>query len=530
MALNDVDCFEKPGLFMKLHRETVFLCLAAALLSATFSCSPANPLKNKNVIIVLVDTLRRDHVGAYAAEKNRKLTACMDELTVKGFSFSRALAPSSWTKPSVASLMTGLYPGRHGAIGNLKTYWNLALLDHAHETFAERMKSEGYQTAAFITNPHIVPFFQFHQGFDEFIQPAGDARELLDKAAGWIENRKSGDSFFLYLHIFDPHDPYFPPEEYRKRHAIETPVTKAPYARVGRPDGIRAWIELFDAWSLCPDKSGFEFEFDYEKYAATLDDELAEMGPDKVRSMLFLDFNGRDDPALANRIEYLTSLYRGDVDYTDDSIGAFIAELEKNGVLDDSIVVLTSDHGESFLERGCWGHGFDVHSEEVDIPLIFRVPGRDGPIAGAYNNPVSLVDVFPTVLDMLGMPCPQDLDGCTLWPIINASGLSERSERPVFSELILEEGDYVTALFSSGSKLIRTDLPEHPVKWVYFDVEKDPLEKLGMSIDEGGQAASALKIAIEELIKNRTLHLFGTGPEKEISDEMLKQMKQFGYL
>jgi arylsulfatase A-like enzyme len=121
----------------------------------------------------------------------------MDRLTAEEFNFRKALAPSSWTNPSVASLLTGLYPARHGAVCCPTFLTGLSDLKESHRTLAEYLKETGYRTAAMVTNPHIDPWYRFDQGFDEFMQPAGKAGELLDKALEWIRNRQGERRFFL---------------------------------------------------------------------------------------------------------------------------------------------------------------------------------------------------------------------------------------------------------------------------------------------------------------------------------------------
>lgn len=492
-----------------------------------------------NVIVVLVDTLRRDHVGAYGYEK--ETTPCMDRLAEEGFVFRRAVAPSCWTKPSVASLVTGLYPGRHGAVSRGLEDGRLCMLNPDHLTLAERMKAAGYKTAAFVTNPHIIPTFHFDQGFDDFIQPAGDAKELLAKALDWIDGRDREDKFFLYLHVLDPHVPYYPPKGYREKFVEGNPGPGAPLVRMGDPVALMVWMKNYRRWK--PASPEDRFRFDYERKGAALKKRLCEGYPqfkeklahvdpaanqDMLRAALFLDFVGKDDPALVRRMRHLTSLYDGEIAYADEALGRFVEGLKARGLMDESILVVTADHGETFFEHDEWGHGFDVHAPEVDVPLIFRVPGSGGVIKGSFDLPVSLVDVYPTILHMLDLSRSSDIDGVSLWPVMRNPDQSAMRKRPVFSEVFLKGQDRVAAMMR-GKKAIRACTSEGAVSWLYFDLEKDPGEQNPIEGIEGKDEFTALRGLIDRFVENRALDFMNKGGEVRLSGEELRQLKALGY-
>jgi arylsulfatase A-like enzyme len=217
-----------------MRMNSLFLVLLAAGCLIESGCGHGPPAVDKNVIVLVIDTLRRDRLHAFGFDGN--ISPCMDELAVDGFCFRKAFAPSSWTKPSVASLLTGLYPGRHGAVGCPTFLTGLGDLKESHRTLAEYLKEAGYFTAAMVTNPHIVPKNHFDQGFDEFVEPAGNAEVLLDKALEWIRGRAGAQRYFLYLHIFDPHMPYAPPAPYQKIRE-DRPGGRIPVRTAGEPPG-----------------------------------------------------------------------------------------------------------------------------------------------------------------------------------------------------------------------------------------------------------------------------------------------------
>jgi arylsulfatase A-like enzyme len=460
----------------------------------------------------------------------------MDRLAREGICFRRVMAPSSWTKPSVASLMTGLYPGRHGAVrypwhDEVVGYEGMIPLHESHVTLAERLKGAGYRTAAFVTNPHVITANRFDQGFDEFHQPAGDAAALLERALEWVEEAGKKGKFFLYLHLIDPHSPYYPPDDYRSRHAAADPGVKAPFTQRGDPVGVVMWLEQHLEWR--PDDPEEPFRFDYEKAVPQLKANYPELAdlihPEKVRAHIDLDFSGKEDPELVKRVEYLVSLYEGEVAYVDDAMERFVKALEERGVLGRTILAVTGDHGEAFLEHEIWGHGFDVHKEQVDVPLILRVPGGGGSLKGAFDFPVSLVDLYPTLLDMIGESIPGGMDGCSLWPAVGEGDSAGLEARPVFSEAMLKYGDFVAAQ-SMDKKLIRTLWPDGSETWNFYDLSGDPGEQQPMSVDAGGDAARKLKHSIEVLLENRDRRFEDEGGEPELSEEEIEQMKKLGYM
>jgi arylsulfatase A-like enzyme len=495
-------------------------------------CGDETVSSRPNVIVLVIDTLRADRLGIHGSE--RGLSPTMDGLGREGFAFYKAVAPSSWTKPSVASLLTGLYPGRHGAVlsplkADVVGYEGLSVLAPSHVTLAERMKEAGYRTAAFVTNPHIIPAYYFDQGFDEFTQPAGKAELLLGKALDWIEQAGEQDGFFLYLHVIDPHTPYFPPEEYWEDYFID-PGINAPFVRQGDPGEIILWLKYFNEWN--PEGPEDRFRFDYEEVIPQIKrmypEKAKDLTPLQVASQVYLDFTGYDDPDLLRRKDCLVGLYEAEIAYSDDSLAAFLQALRQRGVLDDTVLIITGDHGEAFLEHRYWGHGVAVFGEEVNVPLIFHLPPSLGACQGGSDDPVSLVDLYPTVLDLAGLPVPEGIDGCSLRPMIEQGSTGRPAKGPVHSEAILNGGDFVSAEVR-GKKLIRTQRIDGTVDWKYYDLDTDPLEADPLDPEMGADAARALRRSIETLRKGRTA-TFGDVPEElPLSEEELEQLQALGY-
>jgi arylsulfatase A-like enzyme len=505
-----------------------FRFLALVLCLPLWGCGPKSALEGRNVILVVVDTLRRDRLGVHGYA--RGITPFMDRLAGEGICFERAVTPSSWTKPAVASLFSGLNPGRHGAIGDLGMYTNMAFFERDFTTLAEDLKRAGYRTAAFVTNANIIAFYHFDQGFDDFVQPAGLARGLLQRAKEWIESHGKQGKFFLYLHILDPHAPYFPPEEYRERFAPGGAGPRAPFAERGKPREVELWIEQFKDWKPEHPGDSFEYDFHLEQFEERLEQMAPGFDPKKARAMIHLDFQGRDDPELLRKIDYLTSLYDGEVAYSDEALNGFGEWLEETGMLDQTIFVLTSDHGEGFLEHDTWGHRRYVHGEEIDIPLIFRIPGPENtPLKGAFRDRASLVDLYPTLMDMLGLPMPEGIDGVSLWPLMNGDRAGGLRARPVITETFLDSGDHVS-LVVNAKKIIRSAWLNGTVEWKYYDLVKDPAEMHPMDPDRAGEEGRTLKRAVEAYLKGRTLDLDKKGEIGIPSEEVIDQLRKLGYL
>ena len=320
-----------------------------------------------NVIVYVIDTLRADHLGCYGYR--RPTTPRIDAFAASAVRFTAAIAQSSWTLPATASILTGLVPGHHGAI------------DREHgirsgvATLAEALP--GYQTTAFVTNYLGSAIFGHARGFERFhfYAEQGERRApvylgsdaLYRRIARWLA-RGPRQPFLLYVHASDPHFPYLPP-----------PRMARPFLPrgVGR-DAVRALVDRARPFYLGNERWGTR---------------PPELSDDEVR--------------------LLGDLYDGDVRTADTYFGRLMDDLARNGLLDDTLVVLTADHGEEFLEHGGVAHGQTLYREVLRVPLLVRLPG--GAQGGTrVDRVVRQVDIFPTVLDLLGLPPRPWLDGTSL--------------------------------------------------------------------------------------------------------------------
>lgn len=325
------------------------------LLGAATGCAPEPP---GGVVLVVIDTLRADHMSLYGYE--RSTTPRLDELSVGGSVFERAYSASSWTLPGTASILTGLYPSAHGA----GTSEHRRLRDGAI-TLPQYLSGAGYSTGAVVNVSFLSPMFGLAAGFDSYDLAAATANELrladesVDDALKWLDGRDASRPFFLFLHLFDVHHQYFAPE---------------------------------------PARGAFTKEF-ADRYGDTLD-----------------TLESREAAEQAKDVEFLKAAYDEEILSVDSQIGRLFETLQERGLRESTWVALTADHGEAFRgEHYHQGHGRSLYDEVMRVPLILWGPGV--PAGARYDTPVSTVDIVPTLLDMAALEVPE-LSGGSLVPLL----------------------------------------------------------------------------------------------------------------
>jgi arylsulfatase A-like enzyme len=503
------------------------------------ACSNNETYPDSNVILIVIDAMRNDRLNAF--DDDKAICPFINKLADECVSFRHAISPSSWTKPSVASLMTSLYPGQHRALsvsGRIELDNGVSYLDPEHVTLAERLKNAGYRTAAFVKNINISSSNRFDQGFNEFTSQAGHAQELISKASKWIEEHGKEDKFFLYLHLIDPHSPYHPPMHYRKKAEMHDPGAGATLTRMGLGYEIDWGLLSIDSGQTGSDGNPLNFDpdnvdMDMVRQFLT-ESNFWKQGEgqdiDEFSDLVFYDFDGRDDPRLLNRIDHLAALYDGEVTYANDFLFYFYADLKKEELLDNTILIVTSDHGEAFFEHGVGGHRKTVMNEEISIPLIMRIPQADGkPLRRAFDEYVSLVDIYPTILDMLGMPVPASLFGTSLWPAIRENDAASLSMRPIFSELFLGDS-YSICTLKEGKKLIYSAEAEESGAWQFYDLITDPGELEPAEPMEADPEIQNMMRSIEDFIENEHREIENKEPVRSLAEEELDELKRLGYL
>jgi arylsulfatase A-like enzyme len=356
-----------------------------------------------NVIIILVDALRADHLGCYGY--HRETSPALDQISDAAVTFSQAMSPSSWTKPSIPSLFTSLYPSRHGVFDgsskDTKGHITSDILQDSLLTMAEVFQRNDYATCAFIHNAHLKGFLGFSQGFDVYHDKAGSAEEIHREFLSWLKEEPK-KPFFAYLHYLDVHWPYRPPEPYDK---------------------------IFGEFTS-------EIDFYTEEWRA-LREKINDPGMELTES----------------DIEKMISLYDGELRYLDDNLEKLFEELKKENHYSNTLFVITADHGEEFLEHGMIGHGQSLYDELLRIPLIMKFP--DGKWEGVrVESPAELVDILPTLIDYFSWQPLQFSDGRSLLKGI-AGEEKDESNYYTYSEL-LHGGKYKRAIMKDGYKLIES--------------------------------------------------------------------------
>lgn len=332
-----------------------------ALVIALVGCrSAAPPPTAKRVVLISIDTLRADHLGAYGYA--RPTSPKLDAFAARGVVFTDVTSPSPWTLPAHASMFTGLYPGRHGLASSR------AMLPDAVTTLAQHLAARGFQTAAVVNSNYLSQVFGLHRGFQRFryvqesVTQRDPGRAITEQAIAWAGEMREKKSL-LFVHYYDVHSDYRSLPEYERMFA--------------------------------------------EPYAGTLDGSTAQLLDARRRGLQFDDAD----------VRHLVNLYDAGIRQMDDEVARLLAAI---GDDPETLVVVTSDHGEEFLEHGGVLHGRTQYQELVRVPLIVRGPGV--PAGGRVDRTVSLVDVMPTIMAALGDGVPAGLDGSDLGPSWRGAG------------------------------------------------------------------------------------------------------------
>jgi arylsulfatase A-like enzyme len=446
--------------------------LAAALLLAHARAGAAEPhgCDSPAVILIVVDTLRADHLGTYGAA--RFTSPELDAYARRGAVFEHAYAPSPWTLPTVASVFTGLLASQHGA-GSLLTVDRKVLfarLGDGPTTLGEHLRGFGYPTHAVAGNPNLHPRFGVSRGFDTYDYRAGGmdhirrADAVVEASIAWIKARR-GAPFFLFIHLFDPHMNYDPPEPTRGRFTGGLPAGRLalPFAESSRVRAGRLWL------------SGDEQAF----VRAAYDEEIA---------------------------------------FVDLQLGRLFTALRNDGVLDRSLVIFTADHGEEFWDHNGFEHGHTLYDELLRVPLIVWGPGVR---PARIDTPVSLVDIAPTILDALAAPPIADAAGVSLWPLL--TGGAEPPPRILFADHIRYGPERAAVVRWPHKAVIDLDTGARQL----FDLEQDPGERVNIAAKEPA-TMSALAAEISERVIAREAQ---PAPEAVTLDSATRQrLQELGYL
>ena len=498
----------------------IFLTIIAALgisfmvingkISRPPSSNPAGTLLDSkvNIILVVMDTTRRDHLSCYGYA--RKTTPNLDALVTESLLFTNAYAPSPWTLPSHASIMTGLYPSTHGAHYNVNASSKPAvnLLRQDFVTLAEMLSPYGYRTAGVVGATFCHRYFGIAQGFDyyndDFRTVHHDlqhydifhitskifslsnyfirhgyhgirrASELNEIVFSWLE-KNYRYPFFLFINYFDPHWPYAPP---------------SPYDLLFKGKNERLIIDNHGS--------------DWNLFAKVINNHHTLTDEEKC---------------------HLLSQYDGEIAYLDYHLGKLVERLKSLNVYDESMIIITADHGESFGEHNLMDHGRALYEELLHIPLIIKYPLSQN-ISGTCSSPVSLIDIMPSVLSTLDISLPSAMQGKVITGVpADRTVFAEHYRDKLWIEKFGERFDRdLIAVYSGDFKYIWASNGKHEL----YNVSEDSQESHNL-IHE----LPAIVATMDEEIQKR-LPLFKASGKvndvPEVDTAIKEKLKALGYI
>ncbi|HSV08327.1 MAG TPA: sulfatase [Candidatus Binatus sp.] len=444
---------------------------------------PAAPAGAPDVVLIVVDTLRADHLSCYGYTAIH--TPHIDRLAGDGIRYASTFSQASWTRPSIATILSGLYPSSHGAIHKAD------ILPDRVDTLAENLQRFGYRTVGFADNANISQAFNFQQGFDEYHYLAPDfffaasepaaqlalysglrlvrerflaryvdvhhyyqpAEVVTAEVRQWLDRGARDEPFFLFAHYMDPHDPYF-----------VHPFNGEGYARVAHPN---------------------------------------------------------PPPALAERLHHL---YEGEVAYLDEHLGVLFDDLKRRGLYDRTLVVLTADHGEEFREHGGWWHGTTLYDEQIHVPLIAKPAGGHA-LAQVRDELATSLDIAPTIVAAAHAKPPAAMQG----HVLPLDGGAAPARESTFAEEDLE-GNVLQAVRTRAWKLVTAN-PGNPrglAPEELYDLPRDPGEHQNVIASTPAEA-DAMRAALGRSVLEAREH--GGASEQIGMDPATKaRLKALGYI
>ena len=442
-----------------------------------------------NVLIITVDTLRADRLSQYGYGK--KTSPALDQFAAQATRFDNAYSTASWTVPATATILSGLHPLRHGALNKG------AALNPKIDTLAERLKRRGYDTAGFSANLHVSIKADFNQGFDVFYDYDGhdaltypDISETAAQIISWVKRRDTGNPFFIYFQPMNCHGPYKVPKQHDSALLSRPPSRKFAY------------------------------------YKPPMNDIL---------------FRGELDKRERVTPPYLKSLneqYDTAVRYTTDQIETIFETLKEQGQWDNTLVILTADHGEELFDHGGFSHGYTLFNEVVHVPLLIKLPGQTA--ASHSKATASLMDLVPTVLDTVTAKNEFNGDGNSLLPLLadvnpDSGTYGPRDKAPFKDRSLLlafgwEKRGVMDAVVGKIYKYIsvKRDYTGRKNAKLLFNLKNDPSETRNL-VGQKPSVRKKMKALLDE--RKRVYSENSLGKSGSVLDEMnVDALKALGYI
>jgi arylsulfatase len=451
-----------------MHGRTEFPFAYVALepLSTTYSLDLSRP----SIILFGADTLRVDRLSCYGykprVNPNLRTTPNLDALARVCTRYERAYSPSSFTLPVFASMFTSRYPSAHTA------YIRYQSLPESVETLAEILQAQGYQTAAFVDQGFMDPAYGMNQGFELYDNQDGRLVEIGPRALKWLKQRDPNRPFFLFLHFYDTHAPYYSPEEIRFRYSLNPGYNRLP----------QIVQEVHPYWL-------------------------------KV-------FREENTPLTREDYEHMSALYDASVTWMDINAGKFLAGVDQMQLLGRSMIVFAADHGECFGERGQLAHGETLNEQLVHVPFLIKWPGGLRP-GNVIRTPVSLLDIAPTILDAAGIPIPPAWQGISL---CSTQAGNEPTARVLYAQL---PGDHRFMALDFPYKLMLDTTSGAPIAALHQVVE-DPLEEKDIAPFNVEKTEVLMELLTQHLEK--TPPLTRLARQAIVSPELMDNLRDLGYV
>jgi len=488
--------------------------------------------KRPNIILVVMDTVRADHLSSYGY--GRRTTPNLDEIAARGTLFENAFSTAPWTPPSHASIFTGKYPSHHKTIGKDVSF------NQTNETVAESLREHGYQTIGITCCQILGRGSGFEKGFNEFVElkkgvlSNSEFKTLLLKeairkylhgpddstslATETIKNllkrnRRKEKPFFLFVNFFNCHTPYNPPRPYKQLYCPAFNESKFYFQEVLANKALRKTTESI-------------------------------ADPLNIQKLRWIASGGGGLAFAAKEIsispeewEVVKSWYDGEIAYLDHQIGNLAGFLNENDMFDDTLLVITADHGESFGEHGLAVHPLGLYENILHVPLIVSCPLL-AMEEKRISTLVSTIDIFPTLLDIAGVDPRKHIQGKSLHPFEN---------RRIHEFVCAEYGGLHKGGFAGlkawkislatksrlgetdlGSKCIRTDTYKYiwsPQREELYNLHDDPSEENNIQ-PQHPEIVQSLK---EQLRQAVDMSYFGPAEFRE-KQEMLNRLRALGYI
>ena len=455
---------QKVGFFQSVWVWIIFVVVIAMIcVSAYYGIRKPVKTSDKpldlNVIFISLDNARTN-TKLYGY--NRDTMPNLDAVGRDGVVFQNAMVNVTWTLPSHMTMLTGLYPSSHGVDDRGKR------LDADAITLAEWLKRFGYRTRAIVSKSFVAPAYGFNQGFDRFTSVGNRYAPKVNEEAFEFLDKNKDEKFFLFLHILDIHTPFDPPEEYQKLYDPDY---------TGKITGAGSWVA---------------------------------------------HYTPKNRPIDPRDLEHMIALYDAGMKYVDDNLKLLFDRLKQLGLWENTLLIVTSDHGEEFKEHGSMDHGLALYDEQLRVPLYFHNPIY---IARGLMvpNQVSAVDYFPTITDFLNLPQCNQVEGKSFAPYLRGDLSYQHTDSTLIETK--DRNRLIRGIRSNSWKYL--NIISRKTKELY-NLKEDPKETTNV-IEAHAEVAERYEKEIEHWM-NVADNITFTPEKSNVDKDLADQLAALGYV